>query len=280
MNKLFSKLGGGKIQKASLLLNFIGLIFFTGLVWRHREAIADKLYIRSEKPSDKSLLEFNNEKLPIINDSLFLNGYNDTIDILFMGNSLTTHQVGVVEGFMEGQPRGMAASTIENDYVHRLVMMLSERDKVNVRFSVSNIAEFERQFNLRPFPWSEKLADAKVKQPDILIVQIGENVSTDVLRNNYEEFIREYVRLLERYPISQRIITLPFWMDIQKHDAITEVALRTRSRLADLSHLGHRNSDPRNFAKYYKEYSNPSVGEHPSDYGFEQIAKVIFTEIQ
>lgn len=158
--------------------------------------------------------------------------------------------------------------------------MISLRDTVNVRYSVTNFIEFERGFYLRPFPWAEKLADAKVQQPDILIVQMGENVSTDAITNHREEFIREYVCLLEKYPNSQRIITLPFWMDVQKCDAITEVALRTRSRLADLSHLGHRNSDPRNFAKYYKHYSKPGVGDHPSDYGFEQIAKVIMAEIK
>lgn len=187
----------------------------------------------------------------------------------FLGNSLTLHSIGMVEGFVDGKPRGMAATSIDKDFVHRLVQMVSERDSVNVRYSVTNIAEFERQFYLRPFKWLDKLADATVQQPDILIVQIGENVSTDAITNHREEFIREYASLLERYSNSQRIITLPFWMDVQKCNAITEVALCTSSRLADLSHLGHRNSDPRNFAKYYRQYSNSGVGEHPSDYGFE-----------
>lgn len=250
-----------------------------GLGWHYREKIADKLGLVAQRPSDASLLAFNNEKFEVLNDSLIVTGSDSSVSILFLGNSLTRHGIGIVEDFMDGEPRGMAATNIDKDYVHRLVRMISERDSVSVRYSVINIAEFERQFHLRPFPWGEKLSDAMVQRPDILIVQMGENVSTDAITDHRKEFIDEYAVLLERYPDSHRIITLPFWMDVQKCDAITEVALRTRSDIADLSHLGHRNSAPRNFAKYYRSYSNPGVGEHPSDYGFEQIAKMLLVAI-
>ena len=250
-----------------------------GLSWHYRGKIADKLGLVAQRPSDASLLTFNNDKFEMLNDSLIVAGCDSSVSILFLGNSLTRHGIGFVEGFMEGDARGMAATDIDKDYVHRLVQMISERDLVSVRYSVTNIAEFERQFHLRPFPWDDKLSDAMVQQPDILIVQIGENVSTDAITGHREEFIDEYARLLERYPHSRRIITLPFWMEVQKCDAITEVALRTRSGIADLSHLGCRNSDPRNFAKHYRKYSNPGVGEHPSDYGFEQIAKMLLVAI-
>ena len=244
-----------------------------GLGWHYRGKIADKLGLVAQKPSDASLLAFNNEKFEVLNDSLIVAGCDSSVSILFLGNSLT--YCGVADEDPDKTKRGLTSTSIDKDYVHRLVRMISERDSVSVRYSVTNIAEFERQFHLRPFPWDDKLSDAMVQQPDILIVQIGENVSTDAITGHREEFIDEYARLLERYPHSRRIITLPFWMDVQKCDAITEVALRTRSGIADLSHLGHRNSDPRNFAKYYRHYSNPGVGEHPSDYGFEQIAKML-----
>lgn len=276
MKQIFSNMGGEKILLISLTINVMGLVMAGGLGWHYREKIADKFGLVAQKPSDESLLAFNNERFEVLNDSLIAEGRDKTVSILFLGNSLT--YCGVADEEPDKTKRGLTSTNIEKDYVHRLVQMTSQRDTVNVRYSVTNIAEFERQFYLRPFPWAEKLADAKVQQPDILIVQIGENVSTDAITNHREVFIHEYVRLLERYPNSQRIITLPFWMDVQKCDAITEVALRTRSHLADLSHLGHRNSDPRNFAKYYRNYANPGVGAHPSDYGFEQIAKEILTE--
>lgn len=56
-------------------------------------------------------------------------------------NRLIRHGIGNVEGFTEGEPRGMAATSIDNDYVHRLVRMISDRDTVNVHYSVTNIAE-------------------------------------------------------------------------------------------------------------------------------------------
>lgn len=261
-----------------MTINVMGLVMAGGLGWHYREKIANMLGLLAQRPSDESLLAFNNERFEVLNDSLIIEGHDITVSILFLGNSLT--YCGVANEDPDKTKRGLTSTRIEKDYVHRLVQMISQRDTVNVRYTVTNIAEFERQYYLRPFPWAEKLADAKVQQPDILIVQIGENVSTDAITDHCEEFIREYVNLLERYPNSQRIITLPFWMDVQKCDAITEVALQTSSRLAYLTHLGHRNSDPRNFAKYYKHYSKPGVGDHPSDYGFEQIAKVLLTEIR
>lgn len=277
MKQIFSNMGG--ILLISLTINVMGLVMAGGLGWHYREKIANKLGLLAQRPSDESLLAFNNERFEVLNDSLIIEGHDITVSILFLGNSLT--YCGVANEDPDKTKRGLTSTRIEKDYVHRLVQMISQRDTVNVRYTVTNIAEFERQYYLRPFPWAEKLADAKVQQPDILIVQIGENVNTDAITNHCEEFIREYVNLLERYPNSQRIITLPFWMDVQKCDAITEVALQTSSRLADLTHLGHRNSDhPRNFAKYYKHYSKPGVGDHPSDYGFEQIAKVLLTEIR
>lgn len=277
MKQIFSSNRGGKILIISLTINVMGLVMAGGLGWHYREKFADKLGLMAQKPSDESLLAFNNERFEVLNDSLIIDGRDTTVTILFLGNSLT--YCGVADEDPDKTKRGLSSTSIEKDYVHRLVSMISKRDSVNVRYSVTNIADFEREFYLRPFPWEDKLVDAKVQQPHILIVQMGENVSTEAITNHREEFICEYVNLLERYPNSQRIITLPFWMDVQKCDAITEVALCTRSRLADLSHLGHRNSDCRNFAKYYRQYSNPGVGEHPSDYGFEQITKNLLIEI-
>lgn len=41
-----------------------------GLGWHYRGKIADKLGLVAQRPSDASLLTFNNEKFEVLNDSL------------------------------------------------------------------------------------------------------------------------------------------------------------------------------------------------------------------
>lgn len=243
-----------------------------GLGWHYREKIADKFGLLAQRPSDESLLAFNNEKFEVLNDSLIIDSRNSTVSILFLGNSLTC--CGVADEDPDKTKRGLASTSIEKDYVHRLVQMISERDSVNVRYSVTNIAEFERQFYLCQFSWAEKLTDAKVQQPDILVVQIGENVSTDAITNHREEFIREYASLLERYPHHPSVLDGRAEMRCY-HRGSSPHLLTSCGPFSSCT----QNSDPRNFAKYYRQYSNPGVGEHPSDSGFVSIAMVIYTEL-
>lgn len=270
---MFGKMTKKRILVASLVLNALLIICICGTAFHYRGKIVEKaqkvlgLY---ESPSEKYLANFNDKPLEAVNDSLMI-GADSTITCLFLGNSLTYHAV-IDEEPAEGK-RGLTATSVDKDYVHVLLKTISEGHHINIKYSILNIAQFERTFTKHSFEMG-KLALAENKQPDYLFVQIGENVAKDDIidTKKYED---EYTKLLALFPNSKRIITIPFWPDKNKEYATTNIAIRSNSYLVDISHLG-AGTDPMNFSSSYKNYKMPGVGSHPGDYGMTNIAKCIY----
>lgn len=163
---------------------------------------------------------------------------------------------------------------------------LAKDTGMDINFSILNIADFERTFTTRPFDYSQ-IEKLDTKNPDYLIVQIGENVAGNDIANYGEKFEEQYIELLSHFSTAKRIICIPFWPDKRKARHITNVALATKSHLVDLSHLGAsvvvKNGDyfdSNNLAESYKKYKQPGVGVHPGDYGMQSIADAIYTAVQ
>ena len=249
------------------------MFFICGVAFYYRGKIIEKVQKTLgmyKSPSEEYLANFNNEPLEAVNDSL-MTGSDSTITCLFLGNSLTYCDVPEEES--DKTKRGLTSTSVEKDYVHILLKTISEEHKVNIKYSILNIAQFERTFTKHSFEMG-KLALAENKQPDYLFVQIGENVAKDDIidTKKYED---EYAKLLALFPNSKRIITIPFWPDKVKEYATTTIAIRSNSYLVDISHLGG-GTDPMNFSSSYKDYKMPGVGSHPGDYGMANIAKSIY----
>lgn len=198
-------------------------------------------------------------------------GADSTIICLFLGNSLT--YTGVPDEEPDKEKRGLTSTSKEKDYVHVLVGLIAENNRVNVKYGIVNISGFERTFTKRSFQ-SDILGNIVHQRPDYLIVQIGENVSKEDMKNP-SKFEEEYLKLLSLFPNSKRIVTTPFWPDKEKEYAITRVAIESRSFLVDLSHLG-AGTDKNNFANSYKSYVQVGVGDHPGDYGMHNIAQCLY----
>jgi hypothetical protein len=261
------------ILVASLVINALLIICICGTAFHYRGKIVEKVQIvlgQYKSPSAEALAQFNDKPLEAVNDSLMV-GADSTITCLFLGNSLTYHAV-IDEEPAEGK-RGLTATSIEKDYVHVLLKTISEEHNVNIKYSILNIAQFERTFTKHSFKMS-KLSLAENKQPDYLFVQIGENVVKDDIidAQKYED---EYIKLLALFPNSKRIITIPFWPDKNKEYATTNIAIKSQSYLVDISHLGN-GTDPLNFSSSYKDYKMPGVGSHPGDYGMANIANCLY----
>lgn len=257
----------------SLLVNVLLFVFLCVFAFHFRAKLVEKfekLVGKYESPTEKDLANFNNDPLEAVNDSLMI-GADSTITCLFLGNSLTYHAV-IDEEPAEGK-RGLTATSVEKDYVHVLLKTISKEHHVNIKYSILNIAQFERTFTKYSFEMA-KLALAENKQPDYLFVQIGENVAKDDIMDpkKYED---EYTKLLALFPQSIRIITIPFWPSKEKEYATTNIAVKSNSYLVDISHLGD-GTDPMNFSSSYKDYKMPGVGSHPGDYGMANIAKSIY----
>lgn len=262
-----------KLLLYSVVLNAFLMLMGGGFIFYKRERIVEKFQTilgMYETPTEKALSTFNNEPLEAVNDSLMI-GADSTITCLFLGNSLT--YTGAPEEEADKEKRGLTSTCKEKDYAHVLLRMISEQKKVNIKFSLLNIAQFERTFTKFSFEMG-KLGLAENKQPDFLFVQIGENVVKDDIVDS-EKFENEYMKLLSLFPDAKRIITIPFWPDKDKQYAITNVAIKSDSYLVDISHLG-AGTDKKNFASSYKEYAYPGVGAHPGDYGMANIAKCLY----
>lgn len=262
-----------KLLLFSIVLNVFLIAVGGSFAFYKRERIMEKFQIllgRYETPTEMALANFNNEPLEAVNDSLMIKA-DSTITCLFLGNSLT--YTGVPEEEPDKEKRGLTSTCKGKDYVHVLLKMISEQKNVNIKYSLLNIAQFERTFTQHSFEMN-KLSLAENKQPDFLFVQIGENVAKDDIVDS-GRFEEEYVKLLSLFPNSKRIITIPFWPEKEKQYAITNVAIKSSSYLVDISHLG-AGTDKNNFASSYKEYAKPGVGAHPGDYGMANIARCLY----
>ena len=262
-----------KVLSLSIALNVILLVAAGSVAIHKRETIVQKvqaLFGAYQSPKESELANFNNEPLEAINDSLMINA-DSTITCLFLGNSLT--YTGVPDEETDKEKRGLTSTNKQKDYVHVLLNKLSTNNHLNIKYSLLNIAQFERTFTEHSFTM-EKLKLATNQQPDFLIVQIGENVAKSDIEDS-KKFETEYVKLLSLFPNSKRIITLPFWPSKEKEYVITNVAIKSNSFLVDISHLGD-GTDKNNFASSYRKYAQPGVGSHPGDYGMEKIADCIY----
>ena len=170
----------------------------------------------SNIPSEKLLLTFNNEPLDASNEFFDMNA-DSTVTILFLGNSLTYTSAPDEES--DKTKRGLVSSSKEKDYVHQLVRMIAEGDGINVDYSIVNIADFERGFLQQSFS-REVISNVKNQNPDWLIVQVGENVSKADM-NEAEVFEKELEKLMNLFPDSRKMITIPFWTTKEKSDALT-----------------------------------------------------------
>ena len=261
-----------KALSASVILNIVLLSIVCFGAYYKRESViryagifynavfngnGHDLSVFNERPYETEIKHINN------------NGYERTVKIAVLGNSISLH--GIIEGVWDHES-GMAAGGAEQDYVHKLLNRIAGEKERGIEYTVINISGFERDFeNFDP----ERLERIKGFGADIIIFQIGENVPSETLRDKGEVFMEKYIELIKYCNGKETVICLPFWPDKEKIKIITETALKAGVYLADLSHIGS-GIDPLNFARSERKYKNSGVGAHPGDYGMENIAKILY----
>ena len=261
----------------SVAMNIVfmaGFLFICGWKWNAITTRFEKAF-RKFQPSEKVLSTFNKEPYMFVNEKELFSSDAPTVSILFLGNSLT--YTGVPEEEADKTPRGLTSTAKEKDYVHLLVKRISTEKRVNVNYSLTNIADFERHFQEAELDFS-RFENATVQNPDYVIFQIGENVIDEQLSTTELEnlFVERYTNVVKHFVNAKKIICLPWWQNAKKNMLITQVAINSNAYLVDISHLGN-GLDKRNFAEFYKKYKVPGVGTHPSDFGFQNIADCLWT---
>ncbi len=88
------------------------------------------------------------DRIPYLNreERIENNEAQDDFSILVIGNSLGLHEKNIDIGW--NHESGMAASSLENDYVHKLCKMISGSKNVNINLSIINAADFERNVTI------------------------------------------------------------------------------------------------------------------------------------
>ncbi len=261
-----------KLFVISITINICFFIVFSIGAYYMRDSIINiiKPYFRSSSNLEKDIAVMNPE--PYIGKEEYINVTNSKkeITILVLGNSISLH--GIVDGLWKYES-GMAASSKEKDYVHVLVEKISRIKQVGIKYTIVNIADFERNFGSFDF---DRLTSLKNQSPQYIIFQIGENVSSTEITEHSDLFKQKYISLVNSFGDATKIVCLPFWPDKNKQDAITEVGIQTKSFIVDLSHLGN-GIDEQNLAKSENKYSHTGVAAHPGDYGMYNIAVNIFS---
>lgn len=261
---------------ASLLLNLVMFLTICGIGYYERNSIKTKILKlfpeRNEQKIEKLAKDMNKSIFEPINASYENNQSENRIKIAFIGNSLTLH--GIAEDIGWNRECGMAASSLENDYIHKTLKKIANEKNVSIDYVLVNTADFERNFDTFENNRFEKIFDFK---PEYIIFQFGENILENELEENYDIFIEKYKSLINYFgEESIKIVCLPFWHSTKKNQAITKVALETKSFLVDLSHLGNGLANE-NYASSEFNYKHPGVGIHPGDFGMENISDNIFS---
>lgn len=269
----------------TLILTLVFNLIILGLLgYSKRNAIINRITNFTQKKTiitDNQLKSMNNAFIPIFTDTC--NNKNGSLfKILIIGNSLSYHSI--VKNIGWNYISGMAASSIEKDYVHLLfsnIEDLLQDSKICLR--ISNLANFERN----PSSYEQINIDSLVNfQPDIVIFQLGENVNINVqnMASIFEEKYIELVNCFKKKGNSLIICTTPFFPSLAKNKIIEKVALRTNSYMVDLSHLSLLEEE--NYAKNEKGYLGDKtawkasgIGIHPGDLGMLNISKQLFITI-
>lgn len=191
--------------------------------------------------------------------------------VMFVGNSITLH--GVNESLGWFNRCGMAASSLENDYVHIVMDKVLDKDG-DASFCICQAAGWERTYKDGKEAM-EKYAAARDFDADVIIMRIIENCK--VAEYDPESFFKEYgefINYLNKTGKAKIILTTGFW----KHPGDKEIAATGEKYGYPVIELGDLGADPE--MKAIGLYEHAGVANHPGDKGMENIALRIWAELE
>ncbi len=192
------------------------------------------------------------------------------IDVLVLGNSITHHVPDESIGWKGNW--GMAATSADKDFESVLTAKLKEHfGGSKISLTAKNIAVWEQDFNydLKQFP------DIANQKYDIIIIRLGENVDEKSANfANYETSLNE---LINQYKNDDTIvlITGTVWSSPTKDAIQKKVADDNKYYYIPMLPF---QANPKNYAT--GQFENEQVAAHPSDFGMNTIAEMIFEQIK
>lgn len=206
-----------------------------------------------------------------------------TFKVMMYGNSIRQH--GYVESTWPYRDlRGMAATKLENDYAHRFIYYLNLKygNGAAQLVACNSVAGFEGVVNNNKsnaeFDYTNDLKgfvnEVAAAQPDIITLQIGENVNGTTNAAYQNAMSQFYDALHNAAPDALIIFATPFWTDATEIAAMTSVANNKNIPLAQL----HKLDTTENKAFLDFPDAIPGVQVHPGDVGMDNIAKTFFEQ--
>ena len=187
--------------------------------------------------------------------------------VMFVGNSITRH--GVADEIGWHWDFGMAASSIDKDYVHLLIKHILADDP-DAAFCICQVWEWELNYR-EGEKVLDKYAPARAFEADVIIMRCIENCA--VKDFDSEAFCREYKKLIDYLDPTGRakvILTTSFWNHPEGDRAIKSVAAERGYPAAYLGDLGEDDS-----MKAIGLFEHDGVANHPGDKGMAAIAERI-----
>ena len=228
---------------------------------------------------------FGDESIPDASVVVDISGQGErvaatSLKVLMFGNSILNHPPAPDIGWTGNW--GMAASSEDKDYAHRLMYYIDQKYG-------NGTAEYIRGYWMAGIEgvWREHQNDPEYdytsdmaghiksvtdNNPDIITIQCGENASV----TNKESYINSLSQLVEAFkkaaPDAHIVICTPFWGGDAMIEGVKAVASKYGVPYASL----HTLNTPENKAP---EYSHGGVANHPGDKGMDNIAKLIYAQV-
>lgn len=202
----------------------------------------------------------------------FENPEGTGIRIMFVGNSITLHDEAPHIGWYNRW--GMAASSKDKDYVHRLISKI-DSVKEDAAYCICQVASWECEYKEGTEKQYHLYENAHEFHADIIVLRFIENCSLDGFDAGvFKSELGKLLTYLNPLGKAKTIITTGFW----KHcgdEAIREFAKEQEIPLAELGDLGEMDE-----MKAIGLFEHEGVAIHPGDLGMEKIAERIYEKMK
>lgn len=196
--------------------------------------------------------------------------------VLYLGNSITLHGPAPAIGWTGNW--GMAASSADKDYVHRLTAEIARATGQRPEIRVRNIADFERGYPTFDVP--QRLKDDIEFQADLIILAIGENAAEPTTEAARQEFAAALARLLTSLRHAGKpaiFVRGSFWPNATKDTLLRQAAADAGATFVDIAALGR---DKSNAASSERAIEHAGVAGHPGDKGMQALAEALWAAIR
>ncbi|MGV2451606.1 UNVERIFIED_CONTAM: hypothetical protein POZ17_15755 [Ralstonia mannitolilytica] len=221
------------------------------------------------------LLAMNNVKMPEYEELIHNISSSDTLRILILGNSISSHGISTEIGW--NHKAGMAASDESKDYVHllfkRLVVSKPQKNVI-VRFSNYSLMERNPESFLNK-EWKSLI----VFEPNKVIFQLSDNVTKDKV----DSFKESSLQLLGNFKTSNIYVVSPFFVNEENYKTSKEIAINSKATFIDISDIAKSSQNKAINEKNYPASKNSwivdGIGQHPGNIGMLNISTIIYNHV-